>query len=78
MPLNPGDPGYQGPLNGKEEICKYMRIHKEQLIDAIRAGAPIRRFGRRFRSHTNLVDEWWRYYLTKTTPISPSDPLTED
>ena len=78
MPLNPGDSGYCGPLNGRDEICAYMRIDKRLIEDAIRAGAPIRRFGKKLRSHTILVDDWWKYYLTKTPPISTSDPLTED
>jgi hypothetical protein len=76
--LKPGDTGYSGPLKGKSEICKAMRITDEQFEEALQKGAPIRRFGRSFRSHTKPLEEWWIYLCTKTPPISPNEDLREE
>ncbi len=71
--LKPGDIGYIGPLRGIDEICRALRIDAEQFYEAVKMGAPIRRFGKTYRSHTRPLEEWWIYYCTKTPPINPHE-----
>ncbi len=78
MPNNPGDAGYDGPLNGMEEICKHLRIGRECLKELLSAGLPCRMIGKKLSSHTKLVDAFYLNFILKSPPKNIPEILSED
>ncbi len=76
--LKPGDPGYIGPLKGKDAICKFLDIGDAQFEEIVKMGAPIRLLGRRFYSHSRILEEWLCIYCTRTAPIPAGTPMEEE
>ena len=52
-----------GLLIGRQKICEFLKIGKNEFYDFIYAGAPIIKFGknnRRWMAHCDALDCWGR------------------
>jgi hypothetical protein len=57
-------------LRGQAVICKHYKIGKERFYAAVKAGAPIRKDGRDWITHVDLLDEWYKQ-LCGSRPGTP-------